>query len=134
MFKGSWWFGEMMLLSGCIRVIPTFSLLQGDGRRCAGMKEHGLSEAGAHSAFSWFPCGGVWRGRTGMGRIGGCRNKDGDAGGGCRAQSPLLHFIRQQTHRQSGRDGDRRAAFSDNRHHHSQHRVQRDGEGMKMRN
>lgn len=50
-------------------------------------------------------------------------------GGGCRAsQSPLLHFIRQQTHRQSGRDGDRRAAFSDNRHHHSQHRVQRDGE------
>lgn len=60
-------------------------------------------------------------------RVGGCRNKGGEVDGGCRAsQSLLLHFIRQQTHRQSGRDGNRRAAFSDNQHNHSQHRLQRD--------
>lgn len=31
----------------------------------------------------------------------------------------LLHFIRQQTHRQSGSDKDRRTASSDNHRHHS---------------
>lgn len=31
----------------------------------------------------------------------------------------LLHFIRQQTHSQSGSDKDRRTASSDNHHHHS---------------
>lgn len=35
-------------------------------------------------------------------------------------RSPLLlHFIRQQTHRESGSDKDRRTASSDNRRHHS---------------
>lgn len=48
-------------------------------------------------------------------------------GWGCRAsQSLLLHFIRQQTHRQSGTDGDRGTAFSDNQHNHSTQREVRE--------
>lgn len=31
----------------------------------------------------------------------------------------MLHFIRQQTYRQSSRDRDRRTAYSDNQHYHS---------------
>lgn len=41
----------------------------------------------------------------------------------------LLHFIRQQTHRQSGSDKDRRTASSDNHHHHSAQAEARESRG-----
>lgn len=42
---------------------------------------------------------------------------------------PLLHFIRQQTHRQSGSDKDRRTASSDNYRHHSAQAEARESRG-----
>lgn len=41
----------------------------------------------------------------------------------------LLHFIRQQTHRQSGSDKDRRTASSDNHRHHSAQAEARESRG-----
>lgn len=41
----------------------------------------------------------------------------------------LLHFIRQQTHRQSGSDKDRRTASSDNHRHHSAQAEARERRG-----
>lgn len=49
---------------------------------------------------------------------GGLQNKGGWVGVGHR-NPLLLRFIRQQTHRQSGSDKDRRTASSDNRRQHS---------------
>lgn len=54
--------------------------------------------------------------------------KNGRWVGGVGRHNPFCCiFIRQQTHRQSGRDGDRRTAFSDNQHNHSQHGERKRG-------
>lgn len=77
---------------------------------------------------------------AGMLRGGGWRNKDGEAGRGGGVGPTVLSsvtipfvvfFIRQQTHRQSGRDGGIEALPPQiTKHHHSQRRKKREKERM----